>query len=287
MAQENIEIYSLIESWPGVEIKSFSFEEIDAFQKEKVMIPHRHDHYCCFVMEQGYINFSIDFQNISVQKSSLLISCPGQVHHLECVKEAYGWMIALDPALIDQPARNSIDQAFSRIVLMELDPNQLEWFVSLFRLMNTAVNQAQTDHSQTPLLQHLLNAFFYQAARIFQTQEEKRIQAYSMRSVEISKTFQKLVKEHFVQLKKPADYASKMNITVSYLNDTVKSITGFSSTYFIHQEIIHEAQRRLFYTSQSIKEIAYGLGYEDCKYFTRLFSKTVGKSPVQFRKNQV
>ncbi|MDR6197606.1 helix-turn-helix transcriptional regulator [Siphonobacter sp. SORGH_AS_0500] len=287
MTQENIALYSIIESGSGIEIQSFAFEEINPSAKEKVMIPHRHDHYCCFILEKGSVNFSIDFQNISFHTAGLLISCPGQVHHLSHMKDAQGWMIALNPSLIDLNARNTIDQAISRIVLMDLNTDQLAWFVDLLRLIDCCVNQPQVELFQNPILHHLLNAFFYQAANLFQAQETKRIQEYSVRSIDISKTFQKLVKEHFLNLKKPADYASRMNITVSYLNDTVKSITGFSSTYFIQQEIIHEAQRRLFYTSQSIKEIAYALGYEDYKYFIRLFSKTVGKSPAQFRKNHL
>ena len=36
-----------------------------------------------------------------------------------------------------------------------------------------------------------------------------------------------------------------------------------------------------------IKEIAYSLGYEDDKYFIRLFGKTTGTSPASFRKNKI
>jgi len=85
-------------------------------------------------------------------------------------------------------------------------------------------------------------------------------------------------------LKKPADYASMMNITVSYLNDTLKQVSGFSSTWHIQNEIFTEAQRLLFYTDKSVKEIAFELGYEDEKYFIRLFGKKIGSSPACFRK---
>jgi AraC family transcriptional regulator, transcriptional activator of pobA len=135
-----------------------------------------------------------------------------------------------------------------------------------------------------PLIQALVNAFFYKTVSIFQSQENERVQEYSLRSVEIVKKFNQMVQEQFLILKKPADYASAMNITVSHLNDTVKSVTGFSTTWFIQQEIFREAQRLLFYTDKSLKEIAFQLGYEDYKYFIRLFSKTTGTSPAVFRK---
>jgi AraC-like DNA-binding protein len=75
-----------------------------------------------------------------------------------------------------------------------------------------------------------------------------------------------------------------MNITVSYLNDTVRSVTGFPVTYYIQQEIMREAQRLLYYSDLTINEIAINLGFEDPKYFNRLFSKVTGVSPGAFRK---
>ena len=112
-----------------------------------------------------------------------------------------------------------------------------------------------------------------------------RSRNYSTRSIEITRQFRQLVKEHFPKLKKPADYASKMALTVSYLNDTVKSTTGFHATWLIQQEIFREAQRLLFYTDKSVKEVAFQLGYDDYKYFIRMFGKITGMSPASFRKS--
>jgi AraC-like DNA-binding protein len=44
-----------------------------------------------------------------------------------------------------------------------------------------------------------------------------------------------------------------------------------------------EAKRLLYHSQSSIKEIAYELGYEDHTYFSRLFKKTVGRTPGAFR----
>ena len=52
----------------------------------------------------------------------------------------------------------------------------------------------------------------------------------------------------------------------------------------IQQEIIGEAQRLLFYTSKSIKEIAVELGYLDHKYFIRQFGNVTRTTPAKFRK---
>ncbi len=86
-------------------------------------------------------------------------------------------------------------------------------------------------------------------------------------------------------MKTPSSYAGALNITPSYLNEAVKKTTGFPASYWINQEIVLEAKRILFHTDSSVKEIAKQLGYEDCSYFTRVFTKISGVSPVAFRQN--
>ncbi|MGB3383878.1 MAG: helix-turn-helix domain-containing protein [Marinomonas sp.] len=44
-----------------------------------------------------------------------------------------------------------------------------------------------------------------------------------------------------------------------------------------------EAKRQLLYTSQSIEEIAYNLGFKDPAYFSRFFKKNTGYPPGRFR----
>lgn len=47
---------------------------------------------------------------------------------------------------------------------------------------------------------------------------------------------------------------------------------------------MREAQRLLHHSDLTVKEIADDLGFEDAKYFNRLFSKVIGISPGGFRK---
>jgi AraC-like DNA-binding protein len=45
-----------------------------------------------------------------------------------------------------------------------------------------------------------------------------------------------------------------------------------------------EAQRKLYYSETTAKELAYELGFSDPGYFSRLFKKSTGKSITQFVK---
>ncbi|MCF0064560.1 AraC family transcriptional regulator [Dyadobacter chenwenxiniae] len=284
MTTQEIEIRHLQQGAPGIEIMQFSEKNHFGAIPDSVRGPHRHDHYFCFFLECGSVQGMVDFQEMDIDQPALLLSCPGQVHDFRQAEQVSGWAVAFDAKYIDQSARMVIEHSLANIAIIKLDEADKEWFGQIFHLLSAAVNEDQQAQFQQQLVQALLNSLFYRTVNLFQLQENERIQAVSLRGVEIVKNFNLLVKANFQTLKKPADYASRMNITVSYLNDTVKSITGFSSTWLIRQEVLREAQRLLFYTAKSVKEIAFHLGFEDHKYFIRLFSKTIGTSPASFRK---
>lgn len=80
-----------------------------------------------------------------------------------------------------------------------------------------------------------------------------------------------------------ADYASALKISQSRLRAACLNVTEQSPMQIVHARILLEAKRRLRYTSASVSEIAYALGFEDPAYFTRFFSQRTGMSPRAFR----
>jgi len=251
---------------------------------KNLSLPHRHDYYCCFIATAGYGKFKLDFQVFELSGPCILILYPGQVHELieECGIE--GWSLNFSSEIVTESPKNVFEQAVAPLGMVEMDQFQNEWFSSLLSLMDQALSQQSGDFN-SQVVQAMTNAFFYRCAEIFNQQENQRTVGHSSRKLEIVRKFRKLVKANFKELKRPVDYAERINVTVSHLNDTVKSVTGFSATSLIQQELFTEAQRLLYYTTASIKEISYSLGFEDEKYFTRLFQKRKGVSPSAFRKS--
>jgi AraC-like DNA-binding protein len=107
--------------------------------------------------------------------------------------------------------------------------------------------------------------------------------------------FQELLERQFpidspaltLKLKSPADYAEALSIHVNHLNRSVKEVTGKTTTEHIAARVAKEASALLQHSDWSIKDIAYGLGFEYPSYFTRLFKKQTGISPNQLRKAAV
>ena len=81
--------------------------------------------------------------------------------------------------------------------------------------------------------------------------------------------------------------AAQLNISPGYLSDVLKQESGKTAMDHIHHYLITEAKNRLASNDQSVSEIAYALGFENLSYFSRLFKKEVGVSPVIFKRQSL
>ncbi len=77
--------------------------------------------------------------------------------------------------------------------------------------------------------------------------------------------------------------ADNVNLSVSHFSSVFKRITGVSPMTFYNDIKIQKACEYLKYSNTLVKEISYKLGIFDVHYFSRLFSKTMGVTPLKYR----
>lgn len=80
-----------------------------------------------------------------------------------------------------------------------------------------------------------------------------------------------------------SELANTLNINASYLSTVFKKETGKTVTSYVNEKRIELAQELLKTTNLQIQTIAQYCGIVDVHYFTRLFKKTTGVSPKQYR----
>ncbi|HBY53563.1 MAG TPA: AraC family transcriptional regulator, partial [Marinilabiliales bacterium] len=83
----------------------------------------------------------------------------------------------------------------------------------------------------------------------------------------------------------PEDIARTLNISYSGFRRAFKEFTGTSPSKYMVELKLNEAKLLLSTTSQSVKEIAYSLNYENPDYFPVFFKKRTGLTPVEYRNN--
>ncbi|MFD2937642.1 helix-turn-helix domain-containing protein [Spirosoma flavum] len=277
-----IPVHQMDDWFAGVYMKPFGAENSSPLAYE-ISRPHRHDFYYCVLVDKGNIELEVDFEHVQLMDQTLFLSYPGQIHRIISAQLERGWFLAFNPSLLEEPLQNILDQCLSEIILVPLAPEQsMSFFSFISHVYSVYTDPAQL--FQQTILQSLVTALVYQLASTYLSTERFHLIRHPARSIEITKTFKQLVRRQFKSLRRPSEFAAQMNMTVSHLNDTVRSVTGFPVTYSIQQELMREAKRLLYYSDLSLKEIADSLGFDDATYFNRLFSKVIGVSPGTFRK---
>ncbi|NCB92975.1 MAG: AraC family transcriptional regulator [Clostridia bacterium] len=81
--------------------------------------------------------------------------------------------------------------------------------------------------------------------------------------------------------------AQKLNISQYYLAHVFKDMTGYSPMQYIVRRRIGEAQTLLISTHLSVTDIGIRVGYDNPSHFNQLFTKNVGMSPREYRRNYI
>lgn len=244
---------------------------------------HRDDHYMFLFQQIGTGKMMVDFREINFKDCVAFCVIPGQVHRMMASDDCSGWLLASDLALMDDTHRSVFEEYAMCATPVPVEMRTAELLHKSLTLLQEMVDHQQGAPFQMQLLRSLAQVCTGTFASIFFQHKQENFPGDS-RPVRISNLFKGLIIKNYKSMKSPAEYAGILNITSSYLNEVVKSITGFSATYWIQQEVMLEAKRLLCYTDLTVKEISFELGYDDPAYFSRLYHKVTEHTPLTFRK---
>lgn len=240
---------------------------------------HRDEGHLFILQEKGTTYIEIDFQKHKIKAPALIYIHPNQVHRLIKFENATvgTWMITSE----------NLHQEYIRL-LEDLTPVK---FLSLKKeplsiiseMLSLCINFSERKDEKLyyTILKESCNTLV--ALVISQYLSLSKSTDQISRFTVITKAFKLSLEQNYIEIKSPAEYAKNLNISTAYLNECVKTTTGHPVSYHIQQRVILESQRLLYHSDKSIKEIASELGYDEYSYFTRLFTKVTGMTPLAFR----
>ena len=82
-------------------------------------------------------------------------------------------------------------------------------------------------------------------------------------------------------------FADKVFLSPNYFGDLIKKETGMTAQELIRNKLIEQAKEYIVGTDKKLSQIAYELGFQYSQHFNRLFKKSVGYTPNEYRKLQV
>jgi two-component system, response regulator YesN len=80
------------------------------------------------------------------------------------------------------------------------------------------------------------------------------------------------------------DIANYVFLNPDYLSRTFKKATGFSLSEYLTEVRIEKSMKLLVSSNTQISNIAFEVGYNNMNYFSKMFKKVSGVSPVDYRK---
>ncbi|MBL4803016.1 MAG: AraC family transcriptional regulator [Emcibacter sp.] len=227
------------------------------------------------------------------EERTLVFIGPGQIVGVERKEEYFqpkGYALLFNPDLIYGTSLNQHikDYTFFSYELNEalhLSERERVIITDCFDKVAYELEHSVDKHSKTLIVSYielLLNHCIRFYDRQFITRE--------IVNKGIIERFEKILSEYY-QSDKPQTIglpsvgyiAEELNLSANYFGDLVKKDTGKSAQEYIHLKVIDIAKDRIFDTSKTVSQIAYELGFKYPQHFTRLFKKSTGVSPSEYR----
>lgn len=153
-------------------------------------------------------------------------------------------------------------------------------------LYEVLIDEFQTkDKVQGEMLQVLLKRWIIKTTRL--AKEQLITKDLNNRQIDIIRQYNVLVDTHFKEKRQVQDYAVLLHKSPKTLSNLFKTYNNKSPLHIIHERIVLEARRLLYYTNKSVSDIAFELGYNELAPFSRLFKKITGMSPTKFQKSDI
>lgn len=256
----------LLDDWG--ELHDYSYDYLKA---------HRHDFYEILVFERGSAKHDIDFTSYTAKGGNIHFVAPDNVHLLLREKNSKGFSIQFNNGffpieLIEKLPFNAIQPTLK---IPRTEFKKISYLTSQIRIEVNDKHQLSESiiysYFNSLLLLLIRNSNLYSAKQT-NTNHSPYIDS-----------FRRLIREHYKQHCTVEHYASLLNISSKHLIEVCKEHTGKTPLKIIQEIVISEAKRHLFHTDNSIKEIAYSLGFDDPANFSKYFKAASGFSPLAYR----
>ncbi|MDM1045303.1 helix-turn-helix domain-containing protein [Myroides sp. 1354] len=262
----------------GVFLKELAPQTLE---EDIVGLTHRDDYYVFILVLHGTFRINCELQSHELHARDLFLIKPYQIHTIEEYSgDFFAHFLSIQDFRIPDELTYLLFNLPNTQQRISLETQTCQTLLETIHLLTKY--ETQKEEYTTEITNGLFQAIIYKISSLYkETTRVPEVSAINQSNVITSK-FKRLITTQ-THLKQPSYFADLLFITPAHLNDCVKKTTGQTVSYWLKKSIIDEAKRLLYYTTKSVKEIAFELGYEDHTYFSRLFKKHVKQTPLQFR----
>lgn len=282
---ETIQKYQFKEDL-NLEFEILDLSEILKLKKNMMIVPHRAQFYHIMWIEKGKGTHHVDFNPIELEDNCIIFVAHNSVGVFDEQGVYEGKVIIFTDNFF---SKNKQDLQFLHSCILysnlynttklKLNPKVSQLKVFLNTMQTEYLRKP--DHAQFQILHNMLHIFLLQAEREMKKQGFEELKPSP--NLDLLVSFKALLEEGFQKEKSVKHYASKLNISEKQLHKATSTLVEKTPKQIIDERVLLEAKRLLAHSSQSIKEIAYELGYEEPTNFIKYFRKHTLTTPTEFR----
>ena len=254
---------------------------------QQAVPPTRATGHSLIYIASGQAHIAIGSKPHVVGPGEVMLTRAGQLFSFEPGDVTTGIVCHFQESFLLEPAGSADTQAAFALLhgwgrpVVSLPPAAAVFVEQLFRRLLAEYTAHQVAYPA--LVRAYLLALLHELNRAYATQPEPTRLPTAVR---LTTAFKQLVTKNLRSTHRVGDYAEQLHVSTNHLSKCVRRITGQSPTRWIEECVVREAQALLFQSQQPVSEVAAAVGIGDNSYFSRLFKKHTGQTPLAFRKEQ-
>ena len=231
---------------------------------------------------QGTMHSSIDLMPIELNEGKIVVNVPGQIiSHRQASDDFKGTCVFMTKHFVDGlglPYNFDVDRKVRENPVLDMKPGEYQAILTYCAMVKGLLEKERLYQAET--LKHLTCAYTYGlGSYLYQIDATRNLTNDEL----LLKRFFAELRTHYTTERKVQFYATRLNITASYLSHVVKKISGTAASDWIDRFVLLEAKALLKSSNMTIQQISYELNFPSQSFFGKYFKRVTGYSPKEYR----
>jgi len=239
---------------------------------------HTHPWAELLFFQTGECEMSVEDKSFRLRRNQLLI-IPAATRHAAAPGpgKCRNLMLAIPPGLLSLNFAAGFGETIYKRPL-RLDLMQAKFVRGVFAKI--ADEERRADRYSDEMRKSLLLELFVYLARSFGSDPAFEKEA------SLADDITRYLLEHYAEDLNQKDVAQRFYLSRSYLSKIFKAKTGRGFNEYLTHIRIEQAKAMLKTTAMPVTEIAFACGFNDSNYFSKIFKKLEGVTPLNYRNSE-
>ncbi len=239
--------------------------------------PHLHYHIEFGVYKQGKTDFYVDSVKYELEPGDVFIAFPNQIHSYETLEEEYYDLVIVNPDTLPELA-----SVFATCVPCMSVLKSCKSTKRLRELMDRICHAILSPEGQyrEVMIKGYMLSFFGELLSVMPLSDTKLGDSHALKTV-VNYCTQNFSKDLSLSI-----LENELHISKYYISHLFSGKLKVRFNDYINSLRISEACRRLRRTDDTVTEISESVGFGTLRTFNRAFTKQMGMSPSEYKKQR-